>query len=99
MRQGEWRGLARRGRAGGEAEPSEGCSYLPRGGCHSSAGSALSCGREFAGSNLQFAFVTSVSEQTLFCIPSDGIKLQSGGGHYSGCHNVQNLPYSMARVR
>ena len=23
------------------------------------------------------------------CIPSDGIKLQSGGGHYSGCRNVQ----------
>ena len=32
----------------------------------------------------QFAFVTSVSEQTLFCIPSDGIRLLSGGGHYSG---------------
>ena len=62
-------------------------------------GSALSCGREFAGSKLQFAFETSVSEQTLICIPSDSIKLQSGGGHYSGCHNVQNLPYSMARVR
>ena len=58
-------------------------------GCHSSAGSALSCGREFAGSNLQFAFVTSVSEQTLFCIPTDGIKLQSGGGHYSGCHTCK----------
>ena len=40
-----------------------------------------------SGPTLQFASVTS--EQTLFSIPADGIKLQSGGGHYSGCHNVQ----------
>ena len=49
--------------------------------------------REFAGSKLQFAPTTSASEQTFFCIPADdGIKLQSGGGHYGGCHNVQNMP-------
>lgn len=33
---------------------------------------------------LQFASVTSASEQTLFSLPSDGIILQSGGGHYIG---------------
>ena len=48
---------------------------------------ALRCSREFTGSKLQFAFVTSVAEQTFFCIPSDGIKLQSGEGHYIGCNN------------
>ena len=37
----------------------------------------------------QFASVTSVVEQILFCILSDVIELQSDGGHYSGCHNVQ----------
>ena len=57
-------------------------------GRHSSAGSALSCGREIAGSKLRSASKTIVSELAL-CIPSDGIKLQSGGGHYSGCRNVQ----------
>ena len=38
---------------------------------YSSAGSVLSCDREFVGSELQFASVTSVSGQTLF-IPFDG---------------------------
>ena len=58
------------------------------GGRHSSAGSALSCGHEIEGSNLRSASKTIVLELAL-CIPSDGIKLQSSGGHYSGCRNVQ----------
>ena len=42
------------------------------GGRHSSAGSALSCGREIAGSKLRSASKTKVSELAL-CIPFDGI--------------------------
>ena len=52
---------------------------------HSSAGNALSCGRKFAGSKLQFVSVTSDSEQTLFCIPSDGFQ-------YSGRVTLQWIP-------
>ena len=35
-----------------------------------------------------FCISTIVSELAL-CIPSDGIKLQSGVGHYSGCCSLQ----------
>ena len=63
-------------------------------GRHSSPGSALSCGHSFAGSKLQFASVTYVSEQTLLCIPSDGIKLQSYSLNEARAMYIwtQNLP-------
>ena len=60
---------------------------------HSSAGSARSCGP--ASSKLQFAFVTSVF---VFC-PLVLNYSWAGDITVSGCHNVLNMPYSMARVR
>ena len=58
------------------------------GGCHSSAGSALSCGLEFAGSNLQFAFVISVSEQTLLQQVREGVSFADAPLHLSSVHFV-----------
>ena len=54
------------------------------------AGSALSSSLEIGGSNERSAYITIVSE-LLLCISYDGIKLQSGGGHYNGCRNAQSF--------